>query len=305
MSTTITSPDNDAQSADRRGGGGIVDAPPRIASLQGARWRWKKLLSRPVKATVLAVPLIYFLPKLSLFYAVCGIYDVARNRPITRDLLSKYFLGNGVFTWVMSPFNICLDILALPYRNKGIYQLEDLPKPCQQELNQVLEAAVSGNLVKLLEEKVGNESRAMFFFKWYGDNVETDLQIPAFHDEYKYVKTIGVSVFRKRESTSKHFGFTRASFRVLYNINDIHGRGAHIVVGSTDHYWSENKLFIFDDTLLHQSFNESDESRYCMFIDIVRPSPVPSIMALVMRVIHGLSRRFNWIFYKRWKLIRP
>jgi len=164
---------------------------------------------------------------------------------------------------------------------------------------------VNSDLVSLLQKKLGEESRAMFFFKWYGRNVETELKIPAFHNDYKYVKTIGVSVFSKRESTSKHFGYTRASLRVLYNINDIDDRGAHIVVGTTDHYWSEDKLFIFDDTLLHQSFNETDKWRYCMFIDIVRPSYVPAIMNFILRCIQVLSGRFNSIFYQRWKLIRP
>jgi aspartyl/asparaginyl beta-hydroxylase (cupin superfamily) len=266
--------------------------------------RWVRPLKRSVKAVVVAVPLIYFLPKLSIFYALCGLYDVTRNRPVNREVLDKYFMGNGVFTWIMSPFNILLDILSLPYWNKGVYKLDDLPKPYQQELNRVFDAATSGDLVGLLQEKLGDESRAMFFFKWYGKNVETNLKIPAFHDDYKFVKTIGISVFRKRESTSRHFGYTRASLRVLYNINDIRGRGAHIVVGSTDHYWCDDKLFIFDDTLLHQSFNETDEWRYCMFIDILRPSRVPGIMNLVVQTIRGLSGRFNSIFYQRWKLIR-
>jgi beta-hydroxylase len=131
------------------------------------------------------------------------------------------------------------------------------------------------------------------------------LKIPAFHDDYKYVKTIGVSVFSKRESTSRHFGYTRASLRVLYNINDIDNRRAHIVVGPVDHYWCERKLFIFDDTLLHQSFNESDEWRYCMFIDIVRPSSMPTVMYFLIQCIRSVSGRFNSIFYQRWKIIRP
>jgi aspartyl/asparaginyl beta-hydroxylase (cupin superfamily) len=257
-----------------------------------------------MKAVAVAVPLIYFFPKLCVFYGLCGIYDAARNKPFNRGLLDRYFLGNGVFTWIMSPFNIFLDILCLPYRNKGVYKLEDLPEPYQLELRRVLDTAANSDLVRLLQEKVGDESRAMFFFKWYGKNAETDLKIPAFHDDYKYVNTIGVSVFSKRESTSRHFGYTRASLRVLYNINDVADRGAHIVVGSTDHYWCDDKLFIFDDTLLHQSFNESDNWRYCMFIDIVRPSSLPAIMSFVMQCIRVVSGRFNSVFYQRWKLIR-
>src|SRR5580704_135741 len=69
----------------------------------------------------------FFFPKLSLFYALCGLYDVSRNRPLDLHLLRQYFLVNGLVTWMLAPFNILLDLLALPYINKGIYRLEDLP----------------------------------------------------------------------------------------------------------------------------------------------------------------------------------
>jgi beta-hydroxylase len=270
----------------------------------GFKLRWMRPFRRAAKAIGVAIPLIYFLPKLCIFYALCGIYDMARNKPLSREVFDKYFLGNGVFTWVMSPFNILLDILCLPYWNKGVYKLEDLPKDYQEELARVFRAAESSNLVDQLQKKIGTDARTMFFFKWYGKNVENDLKVSAFHDDYNYVKTIGVSVFSKRESTSKHFGYTRASLRVLYNINDVDDRGAHIVVGATDHYWSDDKLFIFDDTLLHQSFNATDKWRYCMFIDILRPSSAPVLMNVVLRCIQVLSGRFNAIFYQRWKLLR-
>ena len=33
--------------------------------------------------------------------------------------LDRYFAGNGVFTWLLSPFNLLMDLLALPYWNKA------------------------------------------------------------------------------------------------------------------------------------------------------------------------------------------
>ena len=74
--------------------------------------------------------------------------------------------------------------------------------------------------------------------------------------------------------TSKHFGYLRASFRILYNLNDMTDDSAYIVVGNQTNYWRENKLFIFDDTLLHQSFNETDQSAR-RFVDMIRPTPFP------------------------------
>ncbi len=62
-------------------------------------------------------------------------------------------------------------------------------------------------------------------------------------------------------------------FRVLW-----HGAGtmrACIQVGKHKHYWHDDPLFIFDDTLMHASFNKNDAKRYCLFIDIVRPTLLP------------------------------
>ena len=55
--------------------------------------------------------------------------------------LRRYFIGNGFPTWVLSPFNILLDLLSLPYVNKGVYQLGDLPPAYQDEVNRLIQAA--------------------------------------------------------------------------------------------------------------------------------------------------------------------
>src|SRR5262249_25294638 len=91
----------------------------------------KKLLTRLVQVALILAPLCYFFPKLMLFYFACGLYDVSRNRRWDLALVDRYFFGNGVTTWLLSPFNVLMDILALPYINKGVYKLEDLPKDYQ------------------------------------------------------------------------------------------------------------------------------------------------------------------------------
>ena len=215
----------------------------------------------------------------------------------------RYFIGNGFFTWVLSPLNILLDLLSLPYVNKGVYKLEDLPPAYQDEVRDLIRISNEQNLVAKLEERSKENQRTMIFFRWYGVNVDTFLDIPEFHKKWKYIQTIGVSVFNKKVSTSKHFGFMRASLRVLYNLNDMKDDSAYIVVGDTTQYWRENKLFIFDDTLLHQSFNETDQTRYCLFVDIVRPTPFPRLMACVVAGIRMLSQSFKFVYYKHWKVI--
>jgi len=75
------------------------------------------------------------------------------------------------------------------------------------------------------------------------------------------------------------------------------------VVGDKTHYWCDDKLFIFDDTLLHVSANETDQLRYCMFVDILRPSPFPRVMSAVVAVEGWLNKTFKFISYSGWTLV--
>ena len=268
----------------------------------------KRTVTKNLKYVVIAIivfgPIIYFAPYIAVTYALFGAYDVSRNTDVDSFVLQRYFLGNGVLTWVLSPVNALLDLIALPFINRGVYRLEDLPSGHREEVERLIEISSSENLAARLEEKAKEFPRTMIFFKWYGKNVDTIIDVPAFHEKWKYIQTIGVSVFNKKVSTSRHFGPLRATFRVLYNINDIEDKSAYIVVGDTTSYWSENKLFIFDDTLMHQSVNGTDKTRYCLFVDMVRPAPFSQPFVAIVRVIRFFARGFNSIFYKNWIVLK-
>jgi hypothetical protein len=282
-----------------------------VSSTLSEPLRGRALLERICKFTVRRVlfpvcvlaPFAYFFPKIALFYAACGAYDVSRNSGLTPSTLRRYFIGNGFLVWVLSPINILLDLLSLPYLNKGVYRLEDLPPAYQDEVKRLIQAAKDENLVAQLEERAKEFSRTMVFFRWYGVDMRTFLNVPSFHRPWKYIETIGVSVFNKKVSTSKHFGFMRASLRVLYNLNDMNDDSAYIGVGDKINYWRENKLFIFDDTLLHESINETDQTRYCLFVDMIRPTPFPGAMRIVIACVRLLTQSFKSVYYKNWKVI--
>ena len=78
---------------------------------------------------------------------------------------------------------------------------------------------------------------------------------------------------------------------------------AYIECGNTTHYWRESKLFIFDDTLMHQSFNKSDQVRYCLFVDILRPSILQPVITSIVHAFGFFLRGINFIFYKNWKVL--
>jgi hypothetical protein len=264
----------------------------------------KKIVRSALIVLVVLAPAAYFFPWWTLAFVLCGVYDVSRNRALDASKVAQYFTGNGILTWVLAPFNTLLDILCLPFINRGIYQLEQLPPGHQAEIQKLIDASRTHDLVGKLHERTKDQPRTMIFFKWYGQNVDTFVDIPEFHEKYKYIQTIGVSVFNVRESTSRHFGPFRATLRVLYNINQMKDKSAFIEVGDVTQYWIEKKLFIFDDTLMHQSFNQSDSPRYNLFVDIVRPSPLRPILVLVVHATRFFLKGVNSVFYKNWKVIK-
>jgi beta-hydroxylase len=265
---------------------------------------WKISLRRVLLPICVFGPIVYFFPKLALLYAVCGAYDLSRNTGLNPSMVRRYFLGNGVLLWVLSPLNVLLDIVSLPYINKGIFRLEDMPPGHQDEIRRLIKASSDADLVRQVEERSKENKRSILLWRYYGVKSETIVDVPAFDGPWKYIQTIGLSVFNKKISTSLHFGWVRASYRVLYNINDIMDTSAYIVVGSTTHYWRDDKLFIFDDTLQHLSANETDRLRYCMYIDILRPSPFPRLMAAVCAVEGWVATKISLISLTNWTLVQ-
>jgi beta-hydroxylase len=263
-----------------------------------------KTSRKAAKRIILFALAVYLIPVLLAIYVALGLLDFLRNKRRTLGTLDRYFAGNGFFTWLLSPFNLLMDVLSLPYWNRGIYRLSDLPMPYQEEINALIEAAHRSDLVSKLDTKVKGTKRGMIFFKWYGKNVQSSIDVPEFHRAYKYIRTIGVSIFNTKQSTTKHFGPLRVTLRLLYNINQIASGDVYIKVGNHINCWRDNKLFIFDDTLQHQSCNESDEVRYCMFVDILRPSPFPALMSTILACVRAVIARFNFAFYKHWAFIK-
>jgi beta-hydroxylase len=263
-----------------------------------------RIVKKLIKVVVLFGLAIYFLPWVLLSYLVCGLLDVLRNRPRKLSTFDRYFTGNGVFTWLLSPMNLLLDLFCLPYCNRGIYTLDDLPAGHRAEVEALIEAAHRRDLVGALQEKMGDKKRGMIFFQWYGKALPASVDVPEFRTRYKYIRTIGVSIFNKRQSTGKHFGPLRITLRMLYNINPIHDPNVYIKVGKHTHRWQDEQLFIFDDTLQHKSVNESDGQRYCLFVDILRPSPMTWVLSGLLTGVRLLMVPVRAVFYQHWSFIK-
>jgi beta-hydroxylase len=264
----------------------------------------RKRLRRIAVAAVVLVPALYFFPLITLFFILCGALDISRHFSITPDMAEKYFLSNGVGTWLLSPVNLLADVFSA--RNLGKYRLEDLPHDHRAEIEACVNAfKANGDLIKShVAEALGDKKRGMLTFKWYAKLQDISLNIPAFQRDYRYIKTIAVSVFNTRESTSWHFGPLRLTFRVLYNLDPIDSDQVYIDVDDKRHYWRDQPLFVFDDTLFHRSVNNADQTRYCLFIDIARPNHLQPLFDAGIAATALIAVSFKTIFYKNWSFIR-
>jgi beta-hydroxylase len=246
----------------------------------------------------------YLAPLPTLALVACGLADVSRHRKRSAELYEKYFTGNGLLTWLLSPVNLLADLLAR--RNPGRFALADLPPGHRAEVEDCIRAfRAHGDRIKAhIAATAGASRRSMLTFRWYGRTQPTALRIPEFEREFRQVKTVAVSAFSGRESTSRHFGPLRLTFRVLCNLAPAPDSDSHIEVDGVTHYWRDDPLFIFDDTFLHQSTNAADSMRLCLFMDIVRPNRAPWVFAVAVRATGVIAGSFKRAFYSRWAFIR-
>ncbi|MCG2634689.1 MAG: aspartyl/asparaginyl beta-hydroxylase domain-containing protein [Gammaproteobacteria bacterium] len=257
------------------------------------------------KIAILAIIGFISIPLL-LTYLVTGLYDVFRQKSDQHFYIFKrYFYGNGGLTWIFSPVNLIIDIVSLPFINKQIYKLEDFPEKYRDEINEITLGCEPDKLIEKMRDQLANNERALLLYKWYGHNVGDGSGQPNFHKKFRYILTIGLSVFNANEKTKEHFGWLRAGVRVLYNIDPVIQDGAYIVVNGFRHDWKKDgRLFIFDDTLMHQSFNLTDMPRHCLFIDIVRPSYIPGVVTALVKSLGAISMAIPSVKRSsRWKVL--
>jgi aspartyl/asparaginyl beta-hydroxylase (cupin superfamily) len=253
---------------------------------------------------VFAAAAAYFAPLIGLAFLLCGVLDVFRHKARSLELIDRYFLGNGVLTWVISPINLLADLFS-PH-NPGVYRLENMPAEQRGEIETCTRAFVA-NRDRIKEHLSGvsaQSRRTMLTFKWFGTPQQIDLRIPEFERDFRHIKTIAISVLNTRERTSRHFGPLRLTFRVLYNLEPVDSRDVFIEVDGVTHYWNENPLFIFDDTFFHRSINDVDQIRYCLFMDIVRPNYFHAAFDVAVKIASLMMSAFKSIFYKKWSFVR-
>lgn len=131
----------------------------------------------------------------------------------------------------------------------------------------------------------------------YGYGFRADLgveQCPrtaALMREIPGMTTAMFSILSPRKHINPHRGPYKGVLRYHLGLvvpND--AEACRIRVGEDVRHWEEGKSLVFDDTFNHEVWNDTDQVRVVLFVDVLRPLPFPEslINRLIIRVI-GIS----------------
>ena len=95
------------------------------------------------------------------------------------------------------------------------------------------------------------------------------------------------SLLKPRTRIPPHNGVTNA--RLVVHLPLIVPEGCGFRVGNQTREWVPGKAWVFDDTIEHEAWNESDKLRVVLIFDIWHPHLTPAERELVTALISGLN----------------
>lgn len=115
--------------------------------------------------------------------------------------------------------------------------------------------------------------------------------IPVLDDTPNFGPTIMFSVLAPRTHIPPHSSVTNA--RLVMHLPLIVPGGCRFRVGNETRDWREGKAWVFDDTFDHEAWNDSDEYRVILMIDIWNPYLTLAERELVSTLLNGMRDYFE------------
>jgi aspartyl/asparaginyl beta-hydroxylase (cupin superfamily) len=177
-----------------------------------------------------------------------------------------------------------------------VTQVEDNWMIIREELERVLEdheALPNFQDISKDQIEITDDDRWKTFFLYgFGFKAKVGLemcpQTAALMEQIPGMKTAMFSILSPRKHILDHRGPYKGVLR--YHLGLIVPRekeACRIRVGEDVRHWDEGKSMIFDDTFNHEVWNDTDETRVVLFVDVLRPLPSPesAINRLIVKVI--------------------
>ncbi len=127
-----------------------------------------------------------------------------------------------------------------------------------------------------------------FFLYGYGFKAKLGVEMcprtAALMEQIPGMKTAMFSILSPRKHILDHRGPYKGVLRYhLGLIVPTDAEACRIRVGEDIRHWQEGKSMIFDDTFNHEVWNDTDQTRVVLFVDVLRPLPFPE--SLINRLI--------------------
>jgi aspartyl/asparaginyl beta-hydroxylase (cupin superfamily) len=127
-----------------------------------------------------------------------------------------------------------------------------------------------------------------FFLYGYGFKAKLGVEMcprtAALMEQIPGMKTAMFSILSPRKHILDHRGPYKGVLRYhLGLIVPTDAEACRIRVGEDIRHWQEGESMIFDDTFNHEVWNDTDQTRVVLFVDVLRPLPFPE--SLINRLI--------------------
>jgi ornithine lipid ester-linked acyl 2-hydroxylase len=202
--------------------------------------------------------------------------------PIERFIGKRSLVGDATF----------LELERFPW----VARVEENWTVIREEAERLLE--VQGELANFQDiskdqiEITDDDRWKTFFLYGYGFEAKLGVQMcprtAALMREIPGMTTAMFSILSPRKHILDHRGPYKGVLR--YHLGLIVPRDAEacrIRVGEDVRHWEPGRSMVFDDTFNHEVWNDTDETRVVLFVDVLRPLPEPesTINRLIVRAI--------------------
>jgi beta-hydroxylase len=177
-----------------------------------------------------------------------------------------------------------------------VAHIEDNWTVIRQEVDRLLaEQAELPNFQDISKDQVeitDDDRWKTFFLYGYGFEAKLGVEMcprtAALMREIPGMTTAMISILAPRKQILDHRGPYKGVLR--YHLGLVvpeDAESCRIRVGEDIRHWQEGKSMVFDDTFNHEVWNDTDETRVVLFVDVLRPLPEPesTINKLIVKAI--------------------
>jgi ornithine lipid ester-linked acyl 2-hydroxylase len=193
---------------------------------------------------------------------------------IRKTVVNRYVFPANEFEWtakLMSKFPLILN----EYQNIQLaHQLKDITE-ISEEQNSV----------------VDKQEWDFLPFYIYGNAIDENLKLcpntTSCLAEIPNVTTAFFSVLKPQTFVKEHRGAFKGYLRLLMGVRIPEPNiQCGLKIKNEIYHWENGKCMIFDDTFLHEAWNNSNEERVVLYVDFIRP--MPKILMLAAKAVTWL-----------------